>query len=47
MRGAIAQASAVTGIERTVLQSTAAGMPLYRALGYEPVTRFQVFASRR
>jgi GNAT superfamily N-acetyltransferase len=47
MRGAIAQASAETGIERTVLQSTPAGMRLYRALGYEAVTRFQVFASRR
>jgi len=47
MRGAIAQAVAATGIERTVLQSTPAGMALYRALGYEPVTRFQVFTSRR
>ncbi|MGA2184979.1 MAG: GNAT family N-acetyltransferase [Bryobacteraceae bacterium] len=47
MREAIAKASAETGIERTVLQSTPAGMPLYQALGYQPVTRFQVFASRR
>jgi GNAT superfamily N-acetyltransferase len=47
MRTAVARASAETGIERTVLQSTAVGMPLYRALGYQPVTRFQVFASRR
>lgn len=47
MRAAIARASAETGIVRTVLQSTLAGMPLYRALGYRPVTRFQVFASRR
>jgi GNAT superfamily N-acetyltransferase len=47
MRGAIAMASAGTGIERTVLQSTPAGLPLYRALGYQPVTKFQVFASRR
>ena len=31
----------------TVLQSTSMGLPLYRALGYQPVTRFQVFASRR
>jgi GNAT superfamily N-acetyltransferase len=47
MREAIAQAGAETGLQRTVLQSTPAGMPLYRALGYLPVTRFQVFASRR
>jgi ribosomal protein S18 acetylase RimI-like enzyme len=47
MREAIAKASAETGIARTVLQSTPAGMTLYKALGYQPVTRFQVFASRR
>jgi len=47
MREAIARASAETGMERTVLQSTAAGMALYRAMGYQAVTRFQVFASRR
>jgi GNAT superfamily N-acetyltransferase len=47
MRAAIARTSAETGIERTVLQSTSMGLPLYRALGYQPVTRFQVFASRR
>jgi ribosomal protein S18 acetylase RimI-like enzyme len=47
MRRAIAGARAETGIETTVLQSTPAGMPLYRALGYRPVTRFQVYATRR
>ena len=47
MREAIARASAETGIERTVLQSTSAGLPLYKALGYRTVTRFQVFASKR
>jgi hypothetical protein len=47
MRGVIAQATAETGIEQTALQSTPAGLPLYRALGYKQVTRFQVFASRR
>jgi len=47
MRAAVGQASEETGIARTVLQSTAAGASLYRALGYRPVTRFQVFASRR
>lgn len=47
MRRAIAGARVETGIETTVLQSTPAGMPLYRALGYRPVTRFQVYATRR
>jgi ribosomal protein S18 acetylase RimI-like enzyme len=47
MRAAIGQVSAETGIERTVLQSTPAGAALYTALGYRPVTRFHVFASRR
>ncbi len=47
MREAIARASERTGIQRTVLQSTPAGMSLYRELGYQAVTKFQVFASRR
>jgi len=47
MRAAIDQVSAETGIKRTVLQSTPAGSSLYKALGYRPVTRFQVFVSKR
>ncbi|HTP88984.1 MAG TPA: GNAT family N-acetyltransferase [Bryobacteraceae bacterium] len=47
MREAIGRTTAETGIEPTGLQSTSAGMPLYRQMGYQQVTRFQVFASRR
>jgi GNAT superfamily N-acetyltransferase len=42
IRFAVGQASAATGIERTVLQSTHAGMDLYRRMGYRAVTRFWV-----
>jgi GNAT superfamily N-acetyltransferase len=47
IREAVVKTSGATGIGRTVLQSTPAGLPLYKALGYRPVTRFQVFTSRR
>lgn len=47
MRSAIGDVSAETGIEKTVLQSTPAGAALYKALGYTPVTRFHVYASKR
>jgi len=47
MREAIARTAAVTGIGASVLQSTPAGLPLYKALGYRAVTRFQVFTSRK
>ena len=34
-----------TGCHRTILQSTPAGMPLYRKLGYRPLGRVVVFAT--
>jgi ribosomal protein S18 acetylase RimI-like enzyme len=43
MRHALDCARQSTGIERTVLQSTAQGLNLYTRLGYRTVTRFGVF----
>jgi GNAT superfamily N-acetyltransferase len=45
MRYAIQRAQEESGIERTVLQSSQAGLPLYLKLGYGKVTEFQVFVS--
>ena len=45
MRHAVEQARKTSGIERTVLQSSQAGLPLYVKLGYRSVTEFQVFVS--
>jgi hypothetical protein len=33
------------GFERTILQSSAEGLPLYKQMGYEVVTRFQVYSA--
>ena len=43
MRQVLQEATKVTGIERTVLQSTRAGHEMYRRLGYRDVTRFSVY----
>ena len=45
MRHALEDARSRRGIERSVLQSTATGLPLYQRLGYETVTRFAVYSS--
>jgi hypothetical protein len=33
------------GLERTILQSTAQGMPIYQRMGYKTVTRVLVYSS--
>ncbi len=43
LRYALERAQEATGIQATVLQSTRAGLSLYRKLGYKPVTRFVVY----
>lgn len=43
MRFALEQTRAETGIGRTVLQATKAGMPLYRRLGYRVVSGVDVY----
>jgi GNAT superfamily N-acetyltransferase len=45
MRYAVERAREESGIERTILQSSQAGLPLYLKLGYKKVTEFQVFVS--
>jgi GNAT superfamily N-acetyltransferase len=45
MRHALLQARAESGVERSVLQSSEAGLLLYRSLGYRTVTRYAVFAT--
>ncbi|MCP3105223.1 GNAT family N-acetyltransferase [Myxococcus sp. K15C18031901] len=45
MRRALAEARDVWGIQRTVLHATQAGEPVYRRMGYRPVTRFRVFSA--
>ncbi len=44
MRHSLAVAAAATGASRTVLHSTAAGLPLYLQMGYREVTRFRGLA---
>jgi GNAT superfamily N-acetyltransferase len=43
MRRALDEAKRVWGIERTVLHATPAGLPVYRRMGYRPVTRFHFY----
>jgi ribosomal protein S18 acetylase RimI-like enzyme len=43
LRHALERAQEATGIQASVLQSTKAGLSLYRKLGYKPVTRFVVY----
>jgi GNAT superfamily N-acetyltransferase len=44
MRRALADAARRHGVERTVLQSTAAGMRLYERMGYRAVTSISVYS---
>lgn len=43
LRHALAEARRDWGLERTVLHATPVGLPVYRRLGYRPVTRFRFF----
>jgi ribosomal protein S18 acetylase RimI-like enzyme len=43
MRHALETSQEETGIERTILQTTRAGMNLYKRLGYQAVTNFTVY----
>nr|WP_163993223.1 GNAT family N-acetyltransferase [Pyxidicoccus caerfyrddinensis] len=43
MRHALAAARRDWGLERTVLHATDAGLPVYRRMGYRPVTRFRMY----
>ncbi|WP_375771644.1 GNAT family N-acetyltransferase [Archangium gephyra] len=43
MRHALTEAERAWGIERTVLHATPAGLPVYRRMGYRPVTRFHFY----
>jgi len=45
MRHALADARARHGIERTILQSTPAGLRLYERMGYRTVSRVAVYSS--
>ena len=45
MRHALRRAREQHGIERTVLQSTAQGLRLYRRMGYSVVTNVAVYTS--
>jgi ribosomal protein S18 acetylase RimI-like enzyme len=43
MRQVLAESQERTGVERTVLQSTAAGQRLYERMGYRRITNFNVY----
>jgi ribosomal protein S18 acetylase RimI-like enzyme len=45
MRYAVAAAQTEHGLERSVLQSTPAGLHLYQRMGYRTITRVSVYAS--
>jgi GNAT superfamily N-acetyltransferase len=45
MRYALDDARRVTGIERSILQSTPAGLRLYQRMGYQAVTRVAVYSA--
>jgi GNAT superfamily N-acetyltransferase len=45
MRHALERARESSGIEFSVLESSEAGFPLYRAMGYRTVTRYAVFGT--
>ncbi len=45
MRYALDEVRAAAGIERSILQSSEAGLSMYRKLGYRTVTRYAVFAT--
>jgi GNAT superfamily N-acetyltransferase len=44
-RHALDSARHATGLPHSILQSTPAGMPLYRRLGFRPASRFAVYVS--
>jgi GNAT superfamily N-acetyltransferase len=44
-RHALDHAQKESGIERSILQATAAGLPLYRRMGYEVITHFVVYSA--
>ncbi len=46
IRHAVTHAQASSGLERSVLQSTASGLRLYERLGYRALARYVVYASR-
>ena len=46
LRGAIAEMTRRTGLERLVLQSTEAGYDLYRRMGFRDATRFSVYLTK-
>jgi GNAT superfamily N-acetyltransferase len=43
LRYALAETFAETGVDKTVLQSTQAGLSLYRRMGFRTVTRFRIY----
>jgi ribosomal protein S18 acetylase RimI-like enzyme len=45
MRHAVAEAQKEHGVERSILQSTPAGLHLYQRMGYRTIARVSVFAS--
>ena len=45
MRYAVAEAQREHGVERSILQSTPAGLHLYERMGYRTITRVSVYAS--
>ena len=46
MRAAVAETNRKTGFERVILQSTEAGYPLYKRMGFRDATRFTVYLTR-
>ena len=46
VRYAVEQAQQQSGIQPSVLQTSIAGMPLYRRLGYRPVADFTIYISK-
>jgi GNAT superfamily N-acetyltransferase len=47
MRYAMARAAEESGIGASVLEASQAGFHMYRLMGYKPLARYAVFASRR
>ncbi len=47
VRHALGRAQAASGLEESVLQSTAAAVSLYQKLGYRSVARYSVYVSNR